>query len=1166
MKFKYLYIIILLFFLIATTNAIQTKTIIINGSTSGTLTNYPIMLRLYNTSGETYYNNPTIYLGDGVNPSWSDIRFTNITETSSETGQFSYWIENNTGTSTSQYVWVKIPTIPTTGVGITIWYNNTSASDMRNGDATFTLYDDFLATCTTKWTYTTAPLNTSTGIVNCIGICQVTSTSTFGVNYSTRSRVNFENNGTAVQISGFMDSALLNIGQAWYYFSGWGLAPVNINGRSSTRGSAVGTRGAYYVYDVTKNMTQGSRFNYSNSNLQVITLTYITTAKPVVLRASSGTSLRADWVLVRQYRHPEPYTRILFSNFTSNATEGNETVGIQFNDTSKGIPDAWNWSFKNVTGNNTEIIFSQIKNATFTFPIGNWSIKLNISQNGAYNISPLSYFINVSVLSTPPIANFEASNWSGKAPLPVNFTDISVNSPTEWNWSFGDGYYSDSPNPTHIFTIDGNYTVILNVTNEYGSNNITKYITVITYEFGLNKTLSIQGNSMNLIDYPVMFRLYNITGMYTNISEVYLGNNVNPTWSDIRFTNITETSGENNPLSYWIENHTGTQTYQNVWVKIPNIPPTGTSIKIWYKNSTAPDKQNGYGTFSLFDDFNGASISSNWIKTNSTVQNGNLTVRSYSNGGALTGSIIAFPVNMSVKSRSNFEINANDIQFFGFNSWDPLTYDGQLWHWAINTGMKPRQHDGGTTTGSEIPNTTHANFTLYEISRNNTQDVRYTYNNGTYNNENLQALSTNYNQSNRTVMFYSQTVGCVTTDWVFVRQYIYPDPYALILLANFTSDVTNGSQPLNVQFTDLSIGIPITWNWSFKNVTGNNTEIIFSQTQNPAFVFPVGNWSIKLNITDDNGYNISPSTYFINVSYDPPVANFIASNWSGNSPLPVNFTDTSTGGPTTWNWSFGEGNFSDDQHPTFIFIGAGNYSVTLNVSNSAGFGNITKYINVTAITAPIAEFSASNSSGYSPLLVNFTDLSIGNPISWNWSFGDGNYSVDQNPTYTFINIGTYNVRLEVTNAFSSDNVTHQIIVKPPVPISDVSDIQRNYTSMEMYYVIIGLFSTFALLSLFLDGGKYPFEKLLAAIMTFFLSLINLMATFSLAIIHNMNAGFVIELANRQDYIVPVIIMQNAQPWQIISWIIIILCFINIINCILILIDYSRITSIKKGAL
>ncbi|MDD4137055.1 MAG: PKD domain-containing protein, partial [Methanoregula sp.] len=65
---------------------------------------------------------------------------------------------------------------------------------------------------------------------------------------------------------------------------------------------------------------------------------------------------------------------------------------------------------------------------------------------------------------------------------------------------------------------------------------------------------------------------------------------------------------------------------------------------------------------------------------------------------------------------------------------------------------------------------------------------------------------------------------------------------------------------------------------------------------------------------------------------------------------------------------------------------------------------------------PVANFTANTTSGTAPLTVRFTDLSTGTPTGWNWSFGDGKFSLLQNPAHTYAFSGTYNVSLNVTNA------------------------------------------------------------------------------------------------------------------------------------------------------
>jgi dipeptidyl aminopeptidase/acylaminoacyl peptidase len=73
-----------------------------------------------------------------------------------------------------------------------------------------------------------------------------------------------------------------------------------------------------------------------------------------------------------------------------------------------------------------------------------------------------------------PIANLTANLTSGKAPLTVQFTDTSSETPTRWAWTFGDGATSTERNPVHTYTAAGIYTVGLTVTNTAGSNTTSK--------------------------------------------------------------------------------------------------------------------------------------------------------------------------------------------------------------------------------------------------------------------------------------------------------------------------------------------------------------------------------------------------------------------------------------------------------------------------------------------------------------------------------------------------------------------------------------------------------------------------------------------------------------------------------------------------------------------
>ncbi|MFO7652387.1 MAG: S8 family serine peptidase [Candidatus Krumholzibacteriia bacterium] len=80
-----------------------------------------------------------------------------------------------------------------------------------------------------------------------------------------------------------------------------------------------------------------------------------------------------------------------------------------------------------------------------------------------------------------------------------------------------------------------------------------------------------------------------------------------------------------------------------------------------------------------------------------------------------------------------------------------------------------------------------------------------------------------------------------------------------------------------------------------------------------------------------------------------PTASFTGTPVSGSYPLAVQFTDASSGSPTSWSWTFGDGGTSTAQNPGHTYVAAGTYSVSLTVSNDAGSDALTRtdYITVT---------------------------------------------------------------------------------------------------------------------------------------------------------------------------------------------------------------------------
>ena len=192
--------------------------------------------------------------------------------------------------------------------------------------------------------------------------------------------------------------------------------------------------------------------------------------------------------------------------------------------------------------------------------------------------------------------------------------------------------------------------------------------------------------------------------------------------------------------------------------------------------------------------------------------------------------------------------------------------------------------------------------------------------------------------------------------------------------------------------------------------------------------------NVKEGVDENTAIQNSAGIYF---DFNPPIITNTVENvlvtefplpitsftWTTNN-LEFSFEDLSQNNPDSWIWSFGDGNTSMDQNPTYTYAAPGTYEVCLIATNS--LGNDTLCQNVNALLAPVADFSFFTSSD---LTLNFTDESVNDPIEWLWDFGDGSTSTDQNPFHVYAMPGTYEVCLTVTNAGGMDTTCKTILIE-----------------------------------------------------------------------------------------------------------------------------------------
>lgn len=217
-------------------------------------------------------------------------------------------------------------------------------------------------------------------------------------------------------------------------------------------------------------------------------------------------------------------------------------------------------------------------------------------------------------------------------------------------------------------------------------------------------------------------------------------------------------------------------------------------------------------------------------------------------------------------------------------------------------------------------------------------------------------------------------------------------------------------------------------------ITGGNGAFTAGSNWDPCTGLGSPNGTQLLNLLLANRTNVTPSAPSAPVG--APTAEFTASTTTGNTPLTVVFTNTSTNSPISYLWNFGDGNTSTATNPTHTYNNTlpssnANYNVSLTAINTSGNNTIAKnnYISVKNTTAlpikkPVASFIASTVKGKRALTVQFNNQTTGGgSMKYLWTFGDGSTSTANSPSHKYINAGIYTVTLKSTNQLGSNIAT-----------------------------------------------------------------------------------------------------------------------------------------------
>jgi gliding motility-associated-like protein len=290
----------------------------------------------------------------------------------------------------------------------------------------------------------------------------------------------------------------------------------------------------------------------------------------------------------------------------------------------------------------------------------------------------------------------------------------------------------------------------------------------------------------------------------------------------------------------------------------------------------------------------------------------------------------------------------------------------------------------------------------------NVQNPSYLYQNNGFYNVRLSVVS---------------STGC--RDSVMRPVIIYSLPQA-----QFGSFVVCEGLP-TVFYNQSEIGFPdniIQWQWNFGD--GSAPELAV----NPQHVYDDGGiYQVTLAVTSGNGC-VDSVTAPVEVWYRPDIDVIITAT-EGCPPLCPQFFDASTigdGSIVQWTWNFGDLNTSNNRNAQHCYLEGGMlnsrfYDVSLRaVSDNGCADTLILPAHIELYPTPRADFtwSPDSVSMFDPR-VYFEDLSVG-PDFWDWDFGDplnNGVSNQQDPTYTFLTHGEYDILLTASNDFGCEDTT-----------------------------------------------------------------------------------------------------------------------------------------------
>ncbi len=636
---------------------------------------------------------------------------------------------------------------------------------------------------------------------------------------------------------------------------------------------------------------------------------------------------------------PEPPV----ANFTESATSGMSPLGIQFTDRSTGTITSWLWDFGDGT-------ISIERNPLHWYKSGTFSVNLTVTNSGGSSSLVKSSLITVSPTTAenrfrnPGFETGTLDNWTAGSGISISSTPqyrhtgmYSVQFPGTDSFieqyidltdvrslSFWECYAPDSFAYASSFSvvIDGTTVATINPP----STSLTQHTIPVSGYSGVHQVRVSYSHSFgSYIGYLDDFLAPPVsTG---GIIPTFLAT---PTYGIAPLTvNFTDASTGNATTWAWDFENDGT-------------------IDAATRNATFTYSSAGTYTVNLTE--------SNAEGTNTSIRTGYITVYPAGSVGTLPGY-----TNISVRCANDagirYDAAGNGTYYINGNggglnavhiSTDLTVSSGQVTVSPNQSGTFYVTDTGGRGYQDEVVLLLAINGTLPDDFSTRIRTSGYSWMpstaapaSGAYTYQ-VTALDETFTKS----------------DFIYGPQSWKPQGSDAIYPILFREDLNDSVNQFQLAFIDTRAGLlgtnhvdfasltdkgAVKVEYSFTNLSGYAAFNLYAWNNATTQGQGMG-WTNRVSGDGSSGYSVIPSP-----GLKPPVANFTANATSGDAPLTIAFTDTSTNVPISWLWDFGDGTNSTVQNATHMYQSMGIYTINLTVTNTAGTNTLSKagYITVT---------------------------------------------------------------------------------------------------------------------------------------------------------------------------------------------------------------------------